>query len=221
MNALYAISNRFLAVAMTALVAIPLVPVSAAGRAPSPVVRTEAVSTDVNVAGSRHGALSMAFEENRGQADPAALYVGRGSRVRIALTRTAAVYSVTDSDLTASVAMSFGATTETTVAPEGEPVGVSNYLRGDREGWRTNVPSFGRIRYENVAEGVDAVFHGTRNAPEYDFIVKPGADPKAVAMTFDGASSTTIDEAGNLRLATAAGEIVLNAPVLYLSLIHI
>lgn len=217
MNALYAISNRLLAVAATALVAIPLFPVSAAvrGSAPSQVVRTEAVSTDLNEAGARHGALPMAYEENRGQADPAALYVGRSKNVRIALTRTAAVYSVTDGDLTASVAMSFGATAGTKVISEGEPVGASNYLRGSRDDWRTDVPSYGRIRYESVAEGVDAVFHGTRNAPEYDFIVAPGADPSAIAMTFDGEISKTIDTAGNLRLATVAGEIVLNAPVLY------
>ena len=217
MNAISAFSNRFVAVALTALFALPLVPATAAvlSSAPSPVVKTVAVSTDLNEAAARQGALPMAFEENRGQADPAALYVGRGNRVRIALTRTSAVYSVTDGELTASVAMSFGATAGTNVISEGEPVGVSNYLRGSRDEWSTNVPSFGRIRYENVATGIDAVFHGTRNAPEYDFIVAPGADPSAIAMTFEGAESKSIDAAGNLRLATAAGEVVLNAPVLY------
>lgn len=217
MNAFNALSNRFLSVTISALVALPLLPTALAARTAdsAPEARHEAVSTDLEAAQARRGALSLGYEENRGQADPAALYVGRGSRLRIALTRTSAVYTVSNDEVTGSVAMSFGATDATQVAPDGEPVGVANYLRGGRDEWQTNVPSFGRIRYEDVAPGVDAVFHGTRNAPEYDFIVAPGADPKAIAMTFDGAGSTTIDEAGNLRLSTAAGEIVLNAPQLY------
>lgn len=217
MNAFNALSNRFLSVAISALVALPLLPTALAARTAdsAPEARHEAVSADLEAAQARRGALSLGYEENRGQADPAALYVGRGSRLRIALTRTSAVYTVSNDEVTGSVAMSFGATEATQVAPDGEPVGVANYLRGGRDEWQTNVPSFGRIRYENVAPGIDAVFHGTRNAPEYDFIVAPGADPKAIAMTFDGAGSTTIDEAGNLRLATAAGEIILNAPRLY------
>ncbi|MBK6315437.1 MAG: SBBP repeat-containing protein [Blastocatellia bacterium] len=217
MNAFTALSNRFVAVALTALTALPFVPSSltAHASAPSSGDSAAAVSTDLDSARARHGAVSMAYEENRGQADPAALYVGRGQKLSIALTRTAAVYSVSNGEARASVSISFGATAGTNVISEGEPVGVSNYLRGSRDAWRTNVPSFSRIRYENVAPGIDTVFHGTRNAPEYDFIVEPGADPKAIAMTFEGAESKTIDADGNLRLATAAGEIVLNAPVLY------
>ncbi len=218
MNATSTLSNRFLAVAVTALVALPLIPTAMpASASVSSHVHTASASIDAAVETStrRRDGLPLAYETNRGQADASALFVGRGNRVRVALTRTSAVYTVTDGDVDASVAMSFGATNTTTVAPEGEPVGMANYFRGPRESWMTEVPSFGRIRYNRVADGIDAVFHGVRNAPEFDFLVAPGADPSAIAMIFDGAGSVTLDANGALSLATAAGDIVLNAPVLY------
>ena len=39
--------------------------------------------------------------------------------------------------------------------------GKSNYLTGnDPKKWRTNVPTYGRVRYENIYPGVDLVYYG-------------------------------------------------------------
>ena len=106
MNALDSFSNRIVAVALTALVALPLVPSSLALRAAAsvPVTPTAAVSTDLEAAQNRHAGLPLAFEANHGQADASVLYVGRGTTMQIALTRTSAVYAVANGDTRLSIA---------------------------------------------------------------------------------------------------------------------
>jgi hypothetical protein len=65
--------------------------------------------------------------------------------------------------------------------------GKSNYLIGnDPNKWRTNVPTYGRVRYENVYPGVDLVYYGKQDGQlEYDFVVAPGADPGALTLAID------------------------------------
>jgi beta-propeller repeat-containing protein len=67
--------------------------------------------------------------------------------------------------------------------------GVVNDLRGDdRSGWRTDIPTFGRIRYAGVYPGIDLDYHGTSGTLEYDFRLAPGADPGRISVDFHGAS---------------------------------
>jgi hypothetical protein len=65
--------------------------------------------------------------------------------------------------------------------------GKSNYLIGnDPNKWRTNVPTYGRVRYENIYPGVDLVYYGKKGGQlEYDFVVAPGADPGAIRLAID------------------------------------
>jgi hypothetical protein len=63
--------------------------------------------------------------------------------------------------------------------------GKLNYFLGnDPAKWRTGVPMFANVRYENVYPGVDLVYHGDHRQLEYDFIVAPGAEPDLIRMSF-------------------------------------
>jgi hypothetical protein len=93
--------------------------------------------------------------------------------------------------------------------------GRSNYFLGDRSRWRTDVPHYGRIEYEDVFPGITAVYHGTTQALEYDFVVAPGAEPGKIRLSFDGTKSVRIDENGDLVLDTGTGEVRHRKPVLY------
>jgi Ca2+-binding RTX toxin-like protein len=67
---------------------------------------------------------------------------------------------------------------------EGLP-GKVNYLIGkDPKKWRTNIPTFGRVRYEAVYPGIDLVYYGNQQQMEYDFVVAPGADPNQIRLSF-------------------------------------
>jgi hypothetical protein len=99
---------------------------------------------------------------------------------------------------------------------ESRQAGHSNYFRGSDPGlWRTGVPHFGALRYGDVYRGVDLVYYGNGRSLEYDFVVKPGADPSAIRMAFDGARSVALDQSGNLVVKVDSGELVQHKPVVY------
>jgi len=94
--------------------------------------------------------------------------------------------------------------------------GKANYFFGkDRSKWRTNVSNFKKVRYEEVYPGIDLVYYGNQRKLEYDFVVQPGADPKNIALQFEGMDEMSIDDQGNLVLQTANGDVIQQAPIVY------
>src|SRR5208337_4309354 len=87
--------------------------------------------------------------------------------------------------------------------------GKSNYLTGnDPKKWRTNVPTYGRVQYENIYPGVDLVYYGKKGGQlEYDFVVAPGADPGAIALAIDagGQVSSKQKAAGSSQPSVVGG----------------
>jgi hypothetical protein len=88
-----------------------------------------------------------------------------------------------------------------------EPTGgVTNYLLKDPKNWRTDIPLYAKVKASNVYNGIDLVFYSRGANLEYDFVVAPGADPKQIKMTFDGAQALRIDsKTGDLIVTAAAG----------------
>src|SRR5215831_13135533 len=74
--------------------------------------------------------------------------------------------------------------------------GVSNYLIGEPSNWRKNIPHFGRVEYSGVYPGIDLTYYGTGRQLEYDFVVQPNADPRAIRLEFNGAEQVRIDSTG-------------------------
>jgi len=69
----------------------------------------------------------------------------------------------------------------------------TNYLLGrDSSHWHTHVPNFGRVTYSALYPGIDAVFYGTGQELEHDFVVQPGADYRAIRMRLLGSQKTVL-----------------------------
>jgi hypothetical protein len=85
--------------------------------------------------------------------------------------------------------------------------GVSNYLIGNnRKAWHTGIPHYERLRVASVYDGIDLVLYGRGRDLEYDFVVAPGADPKQIRVSFEGAKGMRIDsKTGDLVVTTATG----------------
>ena len=81
--------------------------------------------------------------------------------------------------------------------------------------WRTNIPTYAKVRYEQVYPGIDLVYYGNQGELEYDFVVAPGADPTVIALSFEGVDAVQVNEAGDLTLLTAAGVVRQHKPYLY------
>ncbi len=106
--------------------------------------------------------------------------------------------------------------------PDARAAGVNpldakvNYFMGnDPSQWHANIPTFGRVEYQDVYPGIDLAYYSKDQQLEYDFIVSPGADPNVIELSFAGADSAEIDSAGNLVLHTEAGDLVQQTPYLY------
>ncbi|MCH8126155.1 SBBP repeat-containing protein, partial [candidate division KSB1 bacterium] len=109
-----------------------------------------------------------------------------------------------------------GANSEPRVTGLEELPGKSNYFIGnDPQKWRTAVPNFTKVHYEDIYPGVDLIYYGNQRQLEYDFIVAPGADPQVINLGFKGADYLEIDPQGNLALYTAGGIIYLKKPFIY------
>ena len=175
-----------------------------------------------------YGALPLSFEANAGQTDDAVKFLSRGPEYTLFLTGQEAVLSLAAP--AQAIGNGQGAIGEGLVLRltlEGanldapmtglDPLeGRVNYLIGDDPSqWHADVPTYQKVRYDDVYEGIDLVFYGNLGQLEYDWVVAPGADPHHIAFGIDGAQSATIDAGGNLELAVAGGMVEMLKPVAY------
>ncbi len=97
-----------------------------------------------------------------------------------------------------------------------ELAGTSNYFVGnDPAEWRSNVPTYAKVKYEGIYSGIDLVYYGNQRQLEYDFVVAPGADPRRIAFDISGAKRIRTDEHGDLLFKVGEGEIRWHKPVVY------
>src|SRR5258707_804199 len=192
-----------------------------------------AAATDARVSES-YGKLPLQFEANRGQTHKDVLFLSRGAVFSLYLTAAEAVLVLTNTNADAkrstqalpkakaqpkSVALRMsllGAARKPQVTGLDELPGKVNYFIGkDPAKWRSNVPTYAKVQYQNVYPGIDLVYYGNQRQLEYDFVVTPGADPKKIVLGFKGADKLEIDAQGDLVLHAAGGDIRQHKPVVY------
>ena len=108
-----------------------------------------------------------------------------------------------------------GASPAQLTASEPQPGKVNYFIGNDPAKWRSGVPLFGQVSYRNLYPGVDLAFHGSGKQLEFDYLVSPGADAKAIHLKFQGADRMTTNGGGDLILTTAAGPLQIHRPVAY------
>jgi hypothetical protein len=109
-----------------------------------------------------------------------------------------------------------GATGGTRGRGEDPLPGKVHYLtRSNRAAWRSNEANYERVRYAAAYPGIDVVYYGNQSRLEYDFVVRPGADPETIALQFEGADDLDVDADGNLVVSVGGERIVQQAPVIY------
>ncbi|MGA2076311.1 MAG: choice-of-anchor D domain-containing protein [Terriglobia bacterium] len=95
------------------------------------------------------------------------------------------------------------------------PGKVNYFIGNDPKKWRTNVPTYAKVRYHDVYPGVDLEYYGNQGGQlEYDFIVAPGADPSAITLQLGAVREPPlrIDANGDLVIAADGGEIRFHKP---------
>jgi hypothetical protein len=199
---------------------------------PSPLHSSSAVPEGKVTVQEAYGKSPLHFEANQGQTASQVKFLSRGPGYTLFLTPTEAVltlkqakgkdslratrHALREHDLTA-LRMKIEGANPSPRATGLEPLpGIVNYFIGDDPAqWRTNVTTYAKVRYDGLYPGVDLIYYGTQRQLEYDFVVRPGADPSSIALSFQGADRLEVDAQGDLVLHTAAGAIRMRKPVIY------
>ena len=203
---------------------------------PAPTAQVKAQAAQ-KPAVQNYGSLPLTFEVNRGQTDSRVKFLSRGSGYTLFLTSTEAVLALREhsleerensaadvqADARNSAARSdvvrmrfLGSNAAPQVQGLNELRGRSNYFIGnDPRMWRTNVPTYAKVKYRNVYSGIDVVFYGNERRLENDFLVAPGARPETITLGFESARELEINGQGDLVLHTDGGDLRLEKPRAY------
>ena len=165
-------------------------------------------------------ALPLIFELNAGQTSSDVKFLSRGAGYTLFLTPAEMVlgFATSPSQKKAGVLRMQlpGANLQPLITGVEELPGKVNYFIGDDPAqWRANVPTYAKVRYEAVYPGIDLVYYGNQRQFEYDFVVSPGADPRAITLAFEGPETFVVDGAGDLLFQVGDGELRLRKPLVY------
>jgi hypothetical protein len=173
------------------------------------------------------GALPLAFEPNRGQSSDGVKYVARGARYNVFFTPAETVLVLEGSSQTkpaeSQVAnpvdilrMSLkGADASADLIAVDQLPGKTNYFIGPREYWQSDIPNYRRILQRQVYPGIDISYHGKEGQLEEDFVVSPGANPRAIRLAFEGAKTLRTNSNRELEVRLQGGAVTLRRPVAY------
>ncbi|HYC79220.1 MAG TPA: hypothetical protein VEI02_16495 [Planctomycetota bacterium] len=224
-------SVRAAAFGASSIVLLALAAAPSREAAPSPVAvvadRTlDAAPPAQAAAASARAAALAAFRErpvvfaaNVGQGADGARFVARGGGLSVQCARDAVWVQLVERAAgvdgppvrVARVALRFEDAAPG-AAPHGEAPAV------ETASWFTpNVagvaPTFNRVRYEDLAPGVDLVLRGDGGAVQYDLHLAPGADLDRVTFVADGAEALEFAGDGALVVRTSAGDLRQAPPI--------
>jgi hypothetical protein len=162
-----------------------------------------------------HIAVPIVFEMNQGQAPPDVAFLSRSNGIET-------VYRPSGIDIQlpgrhreiTHIEVRWLRALSPSMHGEQMLPGRSNYLIGsDPTHWRKAIPQFGQVRYQHLYPGIDLVFHGSGDAVEHDFLVRPESSPSSIAFAINRPAKILGD--GSLEIATETGSVRFAAPVAY------
>jgi hypothetical protein len=173
-----------------------------------------------------YGRLPLSFEANHGQADASFDFAARGAGYTLGLSSSEAIFVLARRSKEESKRAKLRSRTlrmklvgaDDSASSKGVdqlPGTVNYFLGSDPSRWRTDISTYKRIGYGNVYPGVDIVYYGNQRQLEYDFIIAPGSDAKAIKLQFDGADKVEVNGAGDLLLSVGESVIRQPKPVVY------
>ena len=196
----------------TALVALPIL-----------VNFTAALASELHPAGQlprladareAYRSLPLSFEPNRGQSNPRVKFVARSQGLTLFLASTDAVLVTRAATLKMRV---LGANPDAdALGLDPLPGRIHSLIGRDPRRWRTDASAYARVLYREIYPGIDLAYYGTRQQGlEYDFVVAPGANPRAIRLGFEGADRIELSAEGDLLLHVGAASLRFRKPVVY------
>src|SRR5260370_10591387 len=155
---------------------------------------------------SNFGNGPLYFEENRGQTDAHARFLARSASLVGFVTQDGWTLSLNGQPVSMHIAH---ANAKARFIPETTVEGITNYYLGSRS--ITALPHYPSVRGNNIRPGIDIVYHGSRRELEYDLVIHPSADVKALRLRFEGSQPVLADN-GDIILKTSTGQVRQHKP---------
>jgi len=188
-------------------------PVQSHERPASPRSSTDKLVDSPNAAKAALTNLPLSFEE----LDDQRQFLVRGSGYRMLLSATAATIAVKSQARSRLLRLTLLGANQASEASALEPLaGKRNYLLGnDPSKWRLDVPTYARVRFDEVYPGISLIYYGREGRLEYDFQVAPRADHRLIKFAFNRELKPRLTAEGDLVLQFKSGELRQPAPIIY------
>ncbi len=162
-------------------------------------------------------ASSVEFEPNRGQAPAGIRFLARAGNYTAQLREDGGISYEFAGRAGGRHGISFalaGGNSRPAAVAWGKLQSKTHYYVGnDPAAWRTDIPHYKRVQYEEVYPGIDLFYLDRHGHLEYEFRVAPGAQPEAIRLKFT--ARTTVERSGDLLVATAWGGLRHRRPTAY------
>ena len=183
--------------------------------------------------------LPLYFIENRGQVDSRVAYYVQGSDTSVYFTARGVTFALTglsglsgparsetrDASIEAvtprarerwAVKLDFlGASDNVRLSGQGRTSAVVSYFKGEQAEWKTGLPTYSGLAYQDLWPGIDLIYTGTESHLKYTFVVQPGADPNQIELEYVGATDVRVTDEGRLAVSTPVGGFEDDAPYVY------
>jgi len=212
--------------------------VSSAAQSGGGVAASNASSGERERVSRDYGKLPLSFEANQGQSDGEVRFLSHGKGYSVFLAKKEMVLALArekrcsgakagprvlaksckgDFDVrTDVVRMGLVGASDAEIRGEEELPGKVNYFIGsDAAKWKSDVPTYAKVKYAQVYPGVDLVYYGNQRQLEYDFVVAPGANASKILIRFGQETGLRIAANGDLMMRTGEGTARFYKPVVY------
>ena len=161
--------------------------------------------------------LPLYFIGNQGQVDERVAFYVHGATTSVYLTRAGIAFALKGSNESAdgwAVHLDFeNANPDVRITGRERTDAVVSYFKGRPSEWKTDLPTYATVVYEDLWPGIDLVYGSEAGKLKYTFNVEPGADPSLIRLAYRGASAVRMTEAGRLSVVTPAGDFEEEAPL--------
>jgi ASPM-SPD-2-Hydin domain-containing protein/beta-propeller repeat-containing protein len=210
-------TRRFMPQLLLSVILVSLVPGFVATACAEQDSKHTPAQTTPSKAALKTEGLPIAFEPNLKQADARYKFLAHQNGLAMGfLDHSIEVRLATKDGSSDVLGINFEGAQSSSASAENLLQGRVNYLRGsDPAAFQRNVPTYARVRYASLYPGTDLIFYGNGSRLEHDFVLAPGADPRAIALRFTGMRQVQLTPSGDLLIQTAQGAIEFHRPFAY------
>jgi hypothetical protein len=99
-----------------------------------------------------------------------------------------------------------GSNPATNILGDSQLPGVVNYFTGSPTEWKTKIPTYSSVVYQELYSGIDLLYEGNEGQLKGTYTLASGADPMDIRWHYEGAESARVDEVtGDLVITLRSG----------------